>query len=88
MNGGGNLIAMRPGSNLAGLLGLTTATGTTGDAYLKIDPTTAAGSGIVTDTIQYHGAADRYSLSGAQAIATIYSTATAATTFAAARITM
>ena len=83
VNGGGNLIAMRPSSNLAGLLGLTTATGTTGDAYLKIDPTTAAGSGIVTDTIQYHGTADRYSLSGAQAIATIYSTATTATTYPA-----
>ena len=37
------------------------------DAYLKVDTATAPGAGIVSDTIQYHGTADRYSLSGAQA---------------------
>ena len=58
------------------LLGITAATGTTSNAYLKVDPATAPGAGIVSDTIQYHGSADRYALSGAQAIATIYSNAT------------
>ena len=48
-----------------------------------MDTATAPGAGIVSDTIQYHGAADRYTLSGAQAIATIYSNATTATTFPA-----
>ncbi len=80
VNAGGNLIAIRPGSTLSSLLGLSVASGTTSDAYLKVDPTTAPGAGIVTDTIQYHGVADRYTLSGAQAIATLYSTATTATT--------
>jgi methionine-rich copper-binding protein CopC len=83
VNGGGNLIAMRPGSNLSSLMGLTAASGTTSNAYLKVDPSSAAGAGIVTDTIQFHGTADRYSLSGAAAVATIYSSATAATTFPA-----
>ena len=83
VNGGGNLIAMRPGETLSGLLGITAATGTTSDAYLKVDPTTAPGAGITSETIQYHGVADRYSLSGAQAIATVFSNATTATTFPA-----
>ncbi len=83
VNGGGNLIAMRPRSTLSGLLGITAASGTTNNAYLKVDTATAPGAGIVSDTIQYHGDADRYTLSGAQAVATIYSTATTATTFPA-----
>ncbi|HET9648995.1 MAG TPA: DUF4082 domain-containing protein [Microlunatus sp.] len=83
VNGGGNLIAMRPGANLASLLGLTAAGGTTSNGYLKVDQGTAAGSGIVSDTIQFHGAADNYSLSGATAVATLYSSASTATAFPA-----
>ena len=86
VNGGGNLIAIKPSTTLSGLVGLTAASGTTDNAYLKVDTSSAAGAGIVADTIQYHGAADRYSLtagSGTQAVATIYSTATASTAFPA-----
>ncbi|GAA2760804.1 DUF4082 domain-containing protein [Actinopolymorpha rutila] len=79
VNGGGNLIAMKPSSTLSGLLGLTPAGGSVDDGYLKVDTTTAPGSGIVSDTIQFHGSADRYTLSGAQSIATLYSNATTAT---------
>ena len=82
VNGGGNLIAMKPDSDLSSLLGITSASGTSVDDYLKVDTTTAPGAGIVSDTIQYHGSADRYSLSGAQAIATIYSNATTHDQFA------
>src|SRR5205814_6109887 len=39
----------------------------------------APGTGIVGSTIQYHGTADRYSLSGATAVGTLYSNATTAT---------
>ena len=38
------------------------------------------GAGIVGSTIQYHGTADRYTLNGATAVATLYSNATTATT--------
>jgi hypothetical protein len=79
VNGGGNLIAMRPDKQLAGLLGLTDAGTTLSNAYLKVDSSTAPGAGIVSQTIQFHGAADRYTLSGAQAIASLYSNATTAT---------
>jgi fibronectin type 3 domain-containing protein len=79
VNGGGNLVAMRPDKQLAGLLGLADANSTLSNAYLKVDATTAPGAGIVGSTIQFHGAADRYNLSGAQAVATLYSNASTAT---------
>jgi hypothetical protein len=79
VNAGGNLIAMRPDKQLAGLLGVTDAGATLANAYLRVDTGTAAGSGIVGVTIQYHGSADRYTLNGAAAIATLYSNASTAT---------
>ncbi len=80
VNGGGNLIAMRPDKQLASLLGLTDAGTTLSDAYLLVDTATGPGSGIVNETIQFHGTADRYTLNGAARIATLYSNATTATT--------
>lgn len=80
VDGGGSLIAMRPSNTLSGLLGITLAGGSVSDGYLKVDTTTAPGAGIVADTIQFHGAADRYTLSGARSVATLYSNATTATT--------
>jgi fibronectin type 3 domain-containing protein len=79
VNAGGNLIAMHPDKQLAGLLGLTDANATLANAYLKVDTTAAPGAGIVSATIQYHGTADRYALNGASAVATLYSNATTAT---------
>jgi hypothetical protein len=84
VNGGGNLIAMRPDGDLSSLLGITAASGgAIDDGYLKVNQATAPGAGITSETIQYHGSADRYSLSGAQAIATIYSNASTSTSFPA-----
>jgi len=80
VSGGGNLVAMKPGTNLSSLLGLTAASGTLSDGYLKVDPATAAGAGVVSSTIQFHGPADRYTLNGAAAVASLYSNATTATT--------
>ncbi|HEV8527746.1 MAG TPA: DUF4082 domain-containing protein [Actinomycetes bacterium] len=80
VNGGGNLIAMRPDSDLNALLGITTASGTVANGYIKIDTTTAPGAGITADTMQFHGTANRYTLSGAQTIAALYTNATSATT--------
>src|SRR6185295_6221473 len=80
VTGGGRLIAMRPDSKLASLLGLTSAGGTLADTYIQVDTTVAPGAGIVSDTMQFHGTADRYNPSGATVIATLFSTATASTT--------
>ncbi len=79
VNVGGNLIALRPDPQLAGLLGLTPASGTLAQGYLLVDTGAAPGQGIVGQTIQYHGTADRYTLNGATAVATLYSNATTAT---------
>ncbi len=79
VNNGGNLIAMRPDSQLASLLGLTSVGTTLANGYLLVDTSASPGSGIVGQTIQYHGVADRYTLSGATSIATLYSNATTAT---------
>src|SRR5262249_55328263 len=79
VNGGGNLIAMKPDAQLAGLLGVTSSGSSSSNTYLKINTSSGPGVGITGDTIQYHGAADLYSLSGATALATLYSTASAST---------
>lgn len=78
VSAGGNLVAMRPDGQLAPLLGLAPAGGTLSDAYLRVDVGSAPGAGIAGETIQFHGTADLYALAGAMAIATLYSSAEAA----------
>ena len=80
VNAGGNLIAMRPDSQLASLLGLTSAGTTLSEGYLLVNTASAPGAGIVDQTIQFHGTADRYSLNGATSVATLYSNAGTSTT--------
>ena len=65
VNAGGNLIAMRPDKKLAGLLGLTAQASTMSNAYLLVDTSGGPGVGIVDQSIQFHGTADLYTLSGA-----------------------
>ena len=76
---GGNLIAMRPDTQLATLLGLSDAGGTLTNGYLLVDTAAGPGVGIVDQTIQFHGTADLYNLNGASALGTLYSNATSAT---------
>jgi hypothetical protein len=81
VNAGGNLIAMRPDKtlpSLLSLLGLTDLASTLSNAYLLVNTTSGPGQGIVNQTIQFHGSADRYSTS-ATTVATLYSNATTAT---------
>jgi hypothetical protein len=80
---GGTLIAMRPDVKLASLLGLAAAGDSIPNGYLKVSTASDAGSGIASSTMQYHGAADRYTLAGATAIASLYTDATTGTAFAA-----
>jgi hypothetical protein len=80
VNGGGKLIAMSPDKKLASLLGISALNTTLSNAYLQVDTGSGPGVGITNQTIQYHGSADRYSLVGATAVATLYSNATTPTT--------
>ena len=70
VNAGGNLIAMRPDTRLAGLLGISPLGGATSDdANLSVDTSRAPGAGITSALLQYHGPADRYGLAGATSVA-------------------
>ena len=80
---GGVLVAFRPDSRLSGLLGITAAGGTLSDAYLLINTSSGPGVGITGETIQFHSAADLYTLNGATALAMLYSDATSATAWPA-----
>jgi len=80
VNGGGGLIAMHPDPQLASLLGLTPTGQSLAEAYFRVNTQTAPGSGIYSQPMQYHGSADLYNLSGAAALATLYSNSTTATT--------
>ncbi|MFC4784407.1 N,N-dimethylformamidase beta subunit family domain-containing protein [Nocardioides sp. MAHUQ-72] len=79
VNAGGDLVLMRPDSRFLPLAGLTAQAGTVNDGYLAVDATTPPGAGITTETMQFHGTANRYALAGATSIATLYSSATAST---------
>ena len=86
---GGDLIALRPDPQLRGLLGLSGPTGTLSEGYLLIDTSSPPGLGIVGETIQFHNASDLYDVaagSNARVVATLYSSATAATTHPAVTV--
>lgn len=76
VQGGGNLIAMRPDKKLASLFGLTDAGSTRTNQYLLVNTSGAPGAGIINETIQFKGTADNYTLNGASPVATFYSDAT------------
>ncbi|MGN6576926.1 MAG: DUF4082 domain-containing protein, partial [Nocardioides sp.] len=77
VSSGGNLIMMKPDSRLLSLAGLTAQSGTVSEGYLAVNAATEPGAGITTDTMQFHGTANRYALNGATAIAAMYTSATA-----------
>ena len=83
VNTGGRLIALRPDKQLAGLLGLADTGNTLSEGYLLVNTASAPGAGIVGQSIQFHGTADLYTLNGATAVATLYSSATTATPYPA-----
>ena len=83
VNGGGNLIAFRPDKQLASLMGISDTGTTLSNGYVLVNGAAAPGAGIVTQTMQFHGTADLYSLNGAFAVATLYSTASIPTPYPA-----
>jgi hypothetical protein len=76
VNAGGNLISMRPDKKLASLLGLTYNSSMLSDSYLLINTSSGPGQGLVSETIQFHGNADLYSVTDASIVASLYSTST------------
>ena len=62
---------------------MTDAGSTTSEGYLAVNTATSIGRGVVPDTLQFHGTADHYTLSGATSLGTLYSTATTPTAYPA-----
>ena len=62
VQGGGNLIAMRPDKQLAGLLGLDRRRRHARRRLPQGRHGVGPGAGIVGQTMQFHGTADRYTL--------------------------
>ena len=94
VHGGGDLITMRPDPKLARALGIQINTNNRDpggdqtnpplhDGYLAIQPTTAAGAGLVHETIQFHGPTSLYPIRNGTVVATLYNNATTATPFPA-----
>ena len=79
VNGGGNLIAMHPDPQLAGLLGLVDTGTALSNAYVLMNTSAGPGVGLVGQTIQFHGPAELYTLNGATSYATLYSNASTPT---------
>ncbi|MCF4102194.1 DUF4082 domain-containing protein [Gillisia sp. M10.2A] len=83
VDAGGTIIAFKPDTRLAPYVGLTAVGGSLSDKYLLINTTSGPGKGLVSETIQYHSAADLYTLNGATSLATLYSDANTATIYPA-----
>jgi hypothetical protein len=83
VNAGGTLIAFKPCTVLAPLMGISEASGELADKYLLVNTTTPPGTGIVNETMQFHGTANLHTLKEASALATLYSSATTATDYPA-----
>ncbi len=83
VNAGGTLIAFKPDNQLATLLGITPAGGTLSNQYLLVNTASGPGAGIVGQTIQFHGTANQYNLSGATSLATLYSSVSTPTAYPA-----
>jgi hypothetical protein len=74
VKGGGLLVAMRPGADLADLFGIRLI-GTRPERLVQhfgIDARAPLAKGIVEQSLQYHGEATNYALDGAAALAYLY----------------
>jgi len=69
---GGCLIAFRPDRKLSDVFGIKVTEGTFSEGYIAVDTSTGIGKGIVPDKLQIHADADKYLLSGAKKIASLY----------------
>ena len=80
---GGCLIAFRPDKKLAPLFGLAEPTGTLDEGYISIGAVPGLCEGLSTETLQFHGTADRYAVETAATVASLYKDANTKTGFPA-----
>jgi hypothetical protein len=80
---GGNLIAFQPGKNLSPLFGLRSLGDTINEGYVKLNADNKTANGLTTETMQFHGTADKYKAHAANVIAHFYKNSTAKTRYPA-----
>jgi hypothetical protein len=80
---GGNLIAFKPDKKLSIVFGVSDAGSEIGEGYILINNLTAIGKGITSQTLQFHGTADKYRLNGGEKIASLYKDAFTSTEYPA-----
>jgi len=83
---GGTLIGFRPDLQLASVFGVTSASASLSEAWLKINTAAPYGSGLASQVMKFHGTADLYSLGSASAFATLYQDSTTSASSPAAAI--
>ena len=83
VKGGGCLIAFRPDKKLSEVFGISYAGGTLENGYISIDSSTEIGKGLVTETLQFHGTADKYVLKKSRKIVSLYEDAGRSTVYPA-----
>jgi hypothetical protein len=69
---GGRLIAFRPDPELAELFGLKPSGDTLSEGYLRVDPSSEPGKGVISRALQFHGTADLCALDGGEELASLY----------------
>jgi hypothetical protein len=72
VSGGGQLVAFRPDKQLSDIFGIADAGCQVEDGYLRIETDTPTGAGLTAETLQFHGAADGYTFSGATPVAILF----------------
>ncbi len=83
VSAGGSLIALRPDRTLSDVFGISGDGGTIDGGYISIDTGTEIGKGLIPGTLQFHGIADRYFLSGCKKIVSFYEDSGRSTTYPA-----
>jgi len=69
---GGTLIGFRPDTQLAPVFGVSPSGSSLSEGWLQINTGTPEGFGLTGQVLRFHGTADRYTLNGATALATLY----------------
>jgi len=69
---GGRLIAFHPDRELSGLFGIKQTTGSIADGYIKMEANNELSKGVTTQSMQFHGMADKYIAQSARIFATLF----------------
>lgn len=70
---GGNLIAFKPDKKLSDVFGIIDVGGIIAEGYIAVATNDEIGKGIISESLQLHGEADKYYPKSVKRIATLYS---------------